>query len=87
MTFSESAMSVLMARKGISTPLCSTHAVNREIPCAAEFAWTVEIVPLWPVFRSWSKSKASPPRISPNYDWDRPKVAAFESPLVYQYHQ
>jgi hypothetical protein len=22
--------------------------------------------------------KASPPRISPNYDWDRPKVAAFD---------
>ncbi len=32
-------MSVLMARYGISTPLCSNQIVNREIPSATEFAW------------------------------------------------
>src|SRR5579859_7963929 len=43
MMSSESAIFVLIARYGISTPLCNTHAVKREIPWAAELAYTVEI--------------------------------------------
>jgi hypothetical protein len=61
----ESAILVLIAVYGISTALCNTQVVKREIPWAAEFAWTVESVPLWPVLSSCSNSKASPPRISP----------------------
>jgi hypothetical protein len=37
-TLSESAMFVLMALKGISTPLCKTQLVKRARPCCAELA-------------------------------------------------
>ena len=51
-TFRESAMFVLIARYGSSTPLCRTQLVNRASPCCAEFAWMVDSVPECPVFRS-----------------------------------
>ena len=59
-------MLLLIARYGSSTPLCRTQLVKRLSACAAELAWTVEIVPECPVFRSCSRSKASAPRISPS---------------------
>ena len=54
-TLSESAMLVLIARYGSSTPLCRTQLVNRARPCCAEFAWMVDNVPECPVFRSCKK--------------------------------
>ena len=44
-TFRESAMLVLIARYGSSTPLCRTQLVKRASPCCAEFAWMVDNVP------------------------------------------
>jgi hypothetical protein len=38
-TLSESAMFVLMALKGSSTPLCNTQLVKRARPCCRELAW------------------------------------------------
>src|SRR5271155_4864065 len=55
-TFRESAMLVLIARYGSSTPLCRTQLVNRARPCCAEFAWIVDSVPECPVFRSCGKA-------------------------------
>ena len=54
-TLSESAMFVLIALKGSSTPLCKTQLVKRARPCWAEFAWIVHSVPECPVFRSCKK--------------------------------
>src|ERR1019366_7929159 len=63
--WSESAMLLLMARYGSSISLWSTQVVKRLSAWAAELAWTVDSVPEFPVLSSCSKSKASPPRISP----------------------
>src|SRR5487761_898813 len=64
-TFSESAILLLIARYGSSMPLWRTQLVKRARAWAAELAWTVESVPEWPVLSNWSRSNASPPRISP----------------------
>jgi hypothetical protein len=83
-------MFALTARYGISTPLCKTQVVKREMPWAADLEWTVEIVPLWPVSKRWSKSKASPPRISPrmirsaNFCFLRTHCGKFEPMLLKQ---
>ena len=53
------------ARSGISKPAIITIVSRRPRASRAEFAWTVESDPSWPVFIAWSMSSASAPRTSP----------------------